>query len=525
MSAASKTSSQTKSGGTPTVFSNSNFWLGTEESLENVYQLNKFLADPRPESEKGAMLAGYMVDQDDEEPRYDGIGAHIIQVEGNLGIIHVNGSMTNRYSYWNRYFGVVSYPELRDAAAMLASDPEIKDILVLIDTGGGSAHGCPDTADFIRSIDQGVKPVYFHSPNFCFSAGMWLASSGRRFTANKVAEQGSVGVVVTLVSYYKLYEDAGIEFKTIRAGKYKALGQPTEPLSDNVIAMVEEKADRLYNYFVEAVVSGRPKLSVATKESWAEGKTFFTEDAVALGITDEISSFDKEVDKFLTTYNNEVGQAYFSDADHSLNLSEEGTDMSKANNSAKRSVVSQAALAAASLGAQVPTDVVEDDTNLNAGDDNNPAPTDGAETKVDDGGTPEADLNNGQEVPSAPDGDSASLADKYIEQGLKLGQVTGELSQMTTKVESLSAEVVSLKAIAAQSVMNLQVSLNQVPMAKEDLLGMSTETLVNMNTRLRNTFEESYSIGSARSETMAESRDKAGNVDNTFCQIHKQSEK
>lgn len=473
----------------PMVFSNGNIWLGTEESLESIYSLNKFLADPLPTSEKGARLGIFDDDQEDE-PRYEGIGSHLIQVEDGLGIIHVKGSMSNRYSHWNQYFGVVSYPEIRDALASLANDPEIKDTLLLIDTGGGAAQGCPELAEFITGVDRNVKPVYAHTTDNCFSAGMWLASSARKFTANRIAEQGSVGVVVTLVSYHKLYERAGLETVTVRGGKFKALGQPTEPITDEVVAMIESKVDKLYGYFVEAVSAGRPSLTVETKDIWAEGKTFFSEESLLLGMIDEITSFDKLVANFLTSYNN--GNINYGLSDGSQNK-EDDTMGAKA---ATKKVLSPELAAAAVSGAVIGTSEAEAEVKVEGSVTEPTAVTEGneAEVKV-EGNETELATETKTETETGSGADNASLQDKYIQQSIGMAKLEDQLATLQAQVTTAQAEVASLKGIAIEAINNREIAINRSPTSSVVLSEMSVSSLVNLNEETKTKFSEKYAIG------------------------------
>lgn len=471
---------KTLSKAAPMVFSNGNIWLGTEDSLEPIYSLNKFLADPLSASEKSARLGIFDDDDDGEDKRYEGIGSHLIQVEGSLGIIHVKGSMSNRYSYWNQYFGVVSYPEIRDSLASLANDSEIKDTLLLIDTGGGAAQGCPELAEFITSVDRNVKPVYAHTTDHCFSAGMWLASSARKFTANRIAEQGSVGVVVTLVSYHKLYERAGLETVTVRGGKFKALGQPTEPITDEVISMIESKVDRLYGYFVEAVSAGRPSLTVETKDIWAEGKTFFSEESLLLGMIDEITSFDKLVANFLTSYNNTNINYGLSDG------SQNEEDDTMGAKTATKKVLSPELAAAAASGAVIETS--ESETEVNVGDGvTEPTAAEGAEAEL--------STETETETEAGLDAGQVSLQDKYIKQSIDMAKLEDQLATLQAQVTTAQAEVASLKGIAIEAINNREIAINRSPTSSVVLSEMSVSSLVSLNEETKTKFSEKYAIG------------------------------
>ncbi len=490
------------------LFTLSNIWLGTQDSLDNVIKLNGFLQSPTQDAKAFFGLE----DEEEDEPRFKGIGSHLIQVEDGVGILRINGSLTNRYSFWNKYFGVISYDEIRDAAVSLANDEEINSILLEIDTGGGAAHGLSEVADLVRNIDANIKPVEAHTSMYVFSAGMWLASSARRITASPVSEQGSIGVIITMMSYHELYKKAGIETKVVRAGKYKALGQPTEPLSEEVIAMAEEKADKLYGYFLDAMVRGRPGLSIANKDVWAEGKTFFADQALPLGLIDEIQSFDKVVAKLSSNYDNTDNQAHAFSADNQPTLQQEGDTMA-AKGTKKTVLSSEAKLAAAQMGAQVEGE--EQDPKLEGETTEEEETTEGEEETGSEEETTEGDTSNNPAAPEASVNPFAAEFKTLTKDNAKLElQVEG----LEKDVTSANAAADALKPIAVAAVNRMQIALGQTP---SDLSSMSASAIADMFTKTDATFNETFSVGGPRSAAMQENRGKAENVQTSFCPIHK----
>ena len=500
------------------AFSLSNIWLGNEASLQPIMALNSFLQNPTQDIKA---FSGYDDDDEDDEPRFEGIGAHLIQIEGSVGVIRINGSLTNRYSWWNSWFGVISYDEIRDALISLANDEEISSILLEIDTGGGAAHGVDEVAELIRSIDTKIKPIEAHTSMYVFSAGMWIASAARKLTANPISEQGSIGVIITLTSYHELYKKAGVDVKYVRAGKYKALGQIGEELSDKVIAMAEEKADKLYGYFLDAMIRGRPNLSIANKDAWAEGKTFFSDQAIGLGLIDEISSFDKVIANLSSNYDNSANQAQFANAEAQPNLQGSDTDMTK-KTTGKKAVLDEAALAAAASGAIVAAEEVEEEEGAET-------PTEEENTEGTEGGEDESGEGS-EEASSTPVGD-ASMSSMLSELRAELKDTVKLNAKLEVKVEALTEELASaklsssnveaaLKPIAIQAINRLQVALGQTP---TDIGSLSASAIADMFASVDKTFNEAFSIGGPKSRAMASAREEADNVSTEFCTIRKPS--
>lgn len=495
-------------------FGMQNIWMGNEESLGNIFRLNAFLSSPTQDAKA---FFGYDDDDEDDEPRFDGLGSHLIQVEGNVGIVRIDGSLTNRYAWYNKYFSVISYDEIRDAIVSLAGDREIKEILLEVDTGGGSAHGVNEVSELITKIDTKVKPVRAHTSMYTFSAGMWIASAARSISAAPMSEVGSIGVIITMASYHQMYKEAGIDIKVVRAGKYKALGNPAEPLSEEAIAEAEQKADKFYGYFLDQMITHRPSLSIANKDAWAEGKTFFADEALSIGLIDEIESFDKVVAKLSANYDNASTESPYSAANTTDNATLGTTDMgTKTTN--KKTVLNEEALAAAALGADVQAEEqTEEELETQETQESE------TEKETTDTETQESEESTDTEASSPAPAASLSM-DQFFAKletlSTENASLKSEVASLKTKSTELEGQVSALSPIAIQTVNRLEVALGK---GITDLKGVGASVIADKFASLNTTFEQTFSLGGPRSQRSQEDRSEASNVDSGFCQIHKPS--
>lgn len=493
---------------------NISVWFGSEDSLMRLIRAESYLLDPAALSEViGAKLQASSVDDED---RYTDIGAHLIQKIGALGIVNLSGAdLSDKYHWYNQYIGVVSYDEFRAALAELAEDSEIENILFVADTGGGSASGISEASDMIKQIDRDVKPVYAYTSKYTFSAGMWLASAARSHYANYMAQEGSVGVIIMLHSMHELYKKAGYQVEVVRAGKYKALGNPAEPITDEVRAMAQEKADKNYEFFLNEMSANRPALSKATKDIWAEGKTFFSDEAVDVGLIDEVKSFDDVVAELSKSYNNtdmsDTGRqgVYMSENTMTAELSaNEEQEMGKG---VKRVVSSEAELAAAMSGAevesnevvdteQVDTEQVDTGAELNEGVDTEVSDTDSVDTEV--------TLKDEQM--------GAGFAAEFAKQTKDLAKAELKVEQLEQQLDANKTQMSDLKAIAVLATQNLYIGLKQTPPAMD---GLPVETIVAMHTKARELFSSSFSLGGPKSLSSVSSREEEPQTQNTYCDI------
>jgi len=295
------------------VFDKSKVWFGTQESHQCVVDMLAAKANGTLSAllESNKSLQARAAYDDDEDYR---IGAGMVEVVNGVAVISVKGSLVASYAWYNSWYGLVSYEEIRDAMMIAMDDDNVKKILLDVDSAGGSVAYLDEIGDFIHYVDKNVKPVEGHTSSHAHSAGYWLLASCRKITVSRMATTGSIGVIMTMVNYADALEEQGVQYTYVRSGKFKALGQSGEKVSPEALAEAEEFVLELFDYFIAQVLRGRGGSAQTHKSEWVTGKTFLPPKAIAYGLVDEVNSFDGHVAQLFESSNN----VYFSGNDTSL---------------------------------------------------------------------------------------------------------------------------------------------------------------------------------------------------------------
>jgi signal peptide peptidase SppA len=261
-------------------------WFGTDDSLKIVIDM----AMNMEASIKSQGLPQLAFGEDDEEelPR-------LLTIADNTAVISIAGSLVNNASFWNRYFGVTGYPEIKEALIHAANDETVDNIVLQIDSGGGTVSGVFELARFIKEVDEKIKPIESINTGVEASAAYLLGSQARTVHAQEMSQTGSIGVIMVHQEYSKFFKEKGIETTVIRAGSHKALVNPYEPLTDAAKADMQKTADFIHDKFIETVADGRGMSFTNVRDNMADGSIFFTEEAMRLGLVDNITSIDKLV--------------------------------------------------------------------------------------------------------------------------------------------------------------------------------------------------------------------------------------
>lgn len=256
------------------------FWLGDYSSFSRAVRAYAYQLE-HPEV-KLQVESGE--DEDDEDKLMDYLVDSITQYRGRIGIINVEGPLMNGESIFTLWFGGVSYNMISAALQRMLDDDGVSKIVMNYTTNGGDAAGIESASANLKTA-SGIKPVYSYVNGGALSAGYWLASQGRVIAGSRMSEVGSIGVVTTFTSYARALEQEGIDVTVIRGGKYKAMAHPAERLSREAEEYIENRTNRLYEFFYEHVADNRP-VKVEDKEQWAEGKVFFFEEGIKAGLAD-----------------------------------------------------------------------------------------------------------------------------------------------------------------------------------------------------------------------------------------------
>ena len=149
---------------------------------------------------------------------------------------------------------------------------------------------------FVSGIDWGIAAVELlksrginvvaYTASEMLSAAYHIASYADKIIATPNAFVGSIGAVATAISFKQILKKSGIDVEVFRSGKFKALPTPLDDLNEESKSAVQELVEKTGSVFFESVKKNRPNVD----ESVFEGKAYIAEDALRLGLIDEVTT-------------------------------------------------------------------------------------------------------------------------------------------------------------------------------------------------------------------------------------------
>jgi protease IV len=182
-------------------------------------------------------------------------------------------------------------PLLRD----LGEDDDVAGVVLRIDSPGGSALA----SDLIlREVERlaSQKPVVVSMSDVAASGGYYIASKATKILAEPGTITGSIGVVAGKLATRRFQQELlGISHDEILRGKNAGLYSTLDDFSPEQDARFMEQMQRIYGMFVGHVAAGR-KMTTAAVEKIAAGRVWTGEDALRLGLVDELGGLDRAVE-------------------------------------------------------------------------------------------------------------------------------------------------------------------------------------------------------------------------------------
>ena len=212
-----------------------------------------------------------------------------VQKHGNLAVIPIRGPIMKHESAFLSYFGIASSKLTQRAVESATADADVEKIVLNIDSPGGSVDGLAELVDALQAA-RAEKTVIAQVSGMAASAAYMIASQADQIFAGRMDLIGSIGTRMLIYDFSKMFEKEGIKAIPIDTGEHKSAGAFGTEITDAQIAEFQRITDGFFDDFVAAIVAGRG-LSEEKVRAVGDGRVFFAEEAITLGLIDGIQTF------------------------------------------------------------------------------------------------------------------------------------------------------------------------------------------------------------------------------------------
>ena len=218
-----------------------------------------------------------------------------VRTESGRMVVNIVGPILRRDGILSTLLGLPTYKSIQSVVEKAKKDSSVSEVVFVIDSPGGVASGCQETAAAIRSLSQTKNTVAFID-GMGTSAAYWLASACNKVYASPSSEVGSVGAILLRPEYANPDEE-GNSVAVFASGEHKKDFVGYAPINEGIALRLQSYVDEIGGAFVDKVAEYR-NLSDEARLDVANAGIFTATSAVEKGLIDGIISDVSEIGGF-----------------------------------------------------------------------------------------------------------------------------------------------------------------------------------------------------------------------------------
>ena len=176
-----------------------------------------------------------------------------------------------------------------EISAIISVANQGDEVVLRLESGGGQVHAYGlAAAQLVRIKEAGLK-LTICVDKIAASGGYMMACTADKLIASDFSVIGSIGVISQLPNFHEFLKKHDVQFEQFTAGEYKRTVTIFGENDDEDRAKHQADIERIHELFKGFINKHRPQLDL---ERVATGEVWFGEDALELGLIDEIGTSD-----------------------------------------------------------------------------------------------------------------------------------------------------------------------------------------------------------------------------------------
>lgn len=211
-----------------------------------------------------------------------------VTVRDGVAVLPIMGPVFPRANMFTEVSGATSIQALAQDLQKTLDRPDIKGVLLNIDSPGGAVTGVDEMAGMIREV-AAKKPVTAYVGGTAASAAYWLASAARQIVVTRTGQVGSIGVVATVPQQQEPDEQGVMDFEIVSSN---APDKRPDPTTDGGRQAVLDRINPVEGLFVDAVAGNRGLSRDTILSDFGQGNIVVGQQAVDRQMADRVGTFE-----------------------------------------------------------------------------------------------------------------------------------------------------------------------------------------------------------------------------------------
>ena len=202
-----------------------------------------------------------------------------------VAVIPVTGPLFRYANLFTMISGASSYELIaRDFTAAL-ENPQIKGIILDIDSPGGEVNGVSELSNMVFAA-RGQKPVVAYASGDAASGAYWIASAADEIVVSETSALGSIGVV-------GMYQGkSGKSAEAVEIVSSQSPHKRLDPTTDDGRSRLQVRIDSMADVFIETIARNRNVSAENVQSHYGGGDVMIGAKAVSAGLADRVGSLE-----------------------------------------------------------------------------------------------------------------------------------------------------------------------------------------------------------------------------------------
>lgn len=226
----------------------------------------------------------------------------------------IEGSDTSKKIAVITYKGAIGdgpvYDAVMEQLKEVKEDDTVKGVILKVNSPGGAVYNSEQVANKIKEIQKDKKiPVFTVMETMAASGGYYISAPTDRIYASNETLTGSIGVIMSSMSFQGLFEKYGIKQQNITTGKMKDAGSSGKDMTDEQKKYFQDLINSSFDRFIKLVSQGR-SMKEDDVRKLADGRVYDGAQALENGLVDKIGNFDTALADMKKEYKLDNPQVY-----------------------------------------------------------------------------------------------------------------------------------------------------------------------------------------------------------------------
>ncbi|MFM2424120.1 MAG: hypothetical protein RLZZ70_511 [Candidatus Parcubacteria bacterium] len=225
----------------------------------------------------------------------------------NIAVMPIDG-MIMPFGNGYQYGDFVTTPkDVRDFIAALEYEYAIEGVMFEINSPGGTPVASEAIANAIALLEM---PNIALIGDLAASGGYMVAAAADTIVASPMSDVGSIGVTMSYTEESEKNKEEGVTYVPLNSGKFKDIGSPNKPITDEERTLLEGRLAEVHDYFIDMVSRFR-NIDRTEVAALADGSTLTGTKAVEKKLVDTLGGREVAKELFAAKLNKDKSEIQF----------------------------------------------------------------------------------------------------------------------------------------------------------------------------------------------------------------------